>query len=95
MRCCGPHWRGLGHELDLARDPVSQCAVVGGQGYSAASVAASLPELSVPVVGGPTVPVWTVKFEAAKAPPAVVDLMAFKGFEHDTGMSLPKKAIVG
>jgi hypothetical protein len=60
----------------------------------AASVAASWPALSVPVAGGPTVPVCTVKL-AERDPDAVVVLMAKRGFVHETGAGLPATSIVG
>jgi hypothetical protein len=61
----------------------------------AASVAALPPPESVPEPGGPTVPVWTTKLNAAKLPLLSVDLIALRGFEHDTGMAFPKARTVG
>jgi hypothetical protein len=69
--------------------PAACWAVVGGQGYLAASVAASPPVESVPGAGGPTVPVVTVNGEDI-VPVAVVAAMtppAASGFgPHETGV---------
>jgi hypothetical protein len=74
--------------------PALSWAVVGGHGKSAASVAAEPPPESVPVVGGPTVPVATVNGDE-RLPLASVSTMWLKGSEHDTGMALPAKLMVG
>lgn len=74
--------------------PAVTWAGVGGHGYLAASVAASFPALSVPAVGGPTVPSWTVKL-ADRVPVAVVVSMALNGLEHETGAAFPATTTVG
>ena len=71
------------------------CAAVGGQGKLAASVAALLPSESVPLPGGPTTPVWTVKLDEAKLPSPPVVLMPESGFVHETGTALPSTVTVG
>lgn len=38
---------------------------------------------------------WTTKLNAAKLPLLSVDLIALRGFEHDTGMAFPKARTVG
>src|SRR5580698_9048495 len=82
--------------------PAACWAVVGGQGYLAASVAASPPVESVPVAGGPTVPVVTVNAVGPKLPLALVattvgpGLPPGRGFgPQDTGAGCPRSAIVG
>jgi len=65
--------------------PAAICAAVGGQGYFAASVAALPLELSVPVPGGPTVPVWTTKVVVGRAPLLLVDTKVDSGLVQDTG----------
>jgi len=78
----------------MHESPAVTWAGVGGQGYFAASVAASPPPESVPAPGGPTVPDTTVNVEET-FPLASVDLTALRGFEHDTGAALPNTLIVG
>src|SRR5436190_16381751 len=75
--------------------PASSCACVGGQGYSAALVAALPPKLSVPAAGGPVVPVFTVKVGNDSTPPAVEDASADSGLVQLTGMALPRASTVG
>lgn len=53
------------------------------------------PLLSVPVAGGPTVPVTIVKDVEGKLPLLSVVTSADKGLEQETDIGLPKKAIVG
>jgi len=60
----------------------------------AASVAALPPPESVPVAGGPTTPVATVK-DVDKFPLASVVLRLLRGLEQETGIALPAKSIVG
>jgi hypothetical protein len=78
--------------------PAACWAVVGGHGYLAASVAALPPVESVPVPGGPTVPVATVKADE-NVPVALVTKTTPFGPSgagpHDTGVGLPATAIVG
>ena len=82
-----PNW--ITHE-----SPALTWAAVGGQGYRAASAAASLPALSVPVAGGPTVPVATVKL-VERVPVAVVVFSVRKGFVQETGTAFPATEMVG
>lgn len=70
-------------------------AEVGGQGYVAASVAASFPAESVPVVGGPTVPSTTWKFLEGKMPALFVPVSTLNGSVHETGTGFPATSIVG
>ena len=74
--------------------PAACCAVVGGQGNLAASVAASPPVESVPVAGGPTVPVVTVNEVAATVPVALVVkiVLAPGAGPQDTGAAVDANA---
>jgi hypothetical protein len=75
--------------------PSAIWAAVGGHGYSAASVSASLPALSVPSVGGPSTPVSIVKDCGERTPAAEVEVTELIGSEHPTGTAFPTTSIVG
>jgi hypothetical protein len=75
--------------------PAAIWAAVGGHGYLAASVVASPPALSLPVDGGPIVPVWTVKEVAGRLPFLSVETIVKSGLEQDTGTALPSVVTVG
>ncbi len=67
---------------------------MGGHGYLAASLAAELPALSVPSVGGPVVPASIVNFPLY-VPWALGVNESPSTAEQLTGMALPAKLIVG
>lgn len=75
--------------------PAAICAGVGGQGKRAASAAASCPALSVPVAGGPSVPVWTAKLLPVSAPAPSKLIRLLIGFVQLTGTWLPDTDTVG
>src|ERR1700761_1633477 len=95
---CVPTLPAASPKVRKHESPAACWAVVGGQGYLAASVAASPPVESVPVAGGPTVPVATVK-SLEKVPVAEVATMTPFGPRgagpHETGVALPATITVG
>ena len=53
------------------------------------------PLLSVPVVGGPIVPVLTVNWVDANLPFLSVEIRVKRGLEQETGTGLPATLMVG